>query len=65
MPTTDDLLKNNAAYAATFDQALDRPPRPTVAVVACMDARLDVFRVLGAPGRGAGHPHAGGVVTED
>jgi carbonic anhydrase len=67
MPTTDDLLENNAAYAATFDQAgLDRPPAPKVAVVACMDARLDVFRMLGLrPGDAQVIRNAGGVVTED
>jgi len=67
MPTTDDLLKNNAAYAASFDtERLDRPPRPSVAVVACMDSRLDVLRVLGLrQGEAQVIRNAGGIITED
>ena len=63
----DDCLTNNSAYAKTFDNA-DRPARPAraAAVVACMDARIDVARVLGL---NAGDAHvirnAGGVVTDD
>ena len=41
MSTTDELLKNNEAYAAGFDKGdLPLPPAKKVAVVACMDARL-------------------------
>ena len=67
MTTTDDLLRNAAAYAAAFDKGdLALPPAKKVAVLACMDARLDVYRVLGL-GEGEAHVirNAGGVVTED
>jgi carbonic anhydrase len=64
---TDDLLANNAAYAAAFDHpGLAVAPSRRVAVVACMDSRLDLF---GALGIGLGEVHlvrnAGGVVTDD
>jgi len=67
MSYTDDLLKNNEEYAANFDKAgLPLPPAKKVAVVACMDARLDVYRVLGLR---AGDAHvirnAGEVITDD
>lgn len=67
MSTTDDLLRNNEAYARSFDQGdLPAPPSRQVAVVACMDARLDVYRLLGLE-LGEAHVirNAGGVVTED
>ena len=42
MSTTDDLLRNAEEYAASFDKGeLPLPPAKGVAVVACMDARLD------------------------
>lgn len=67
MSVTDDLLRNNRDYAEAFDQG-DLPGRPSkkVAVVACMDARLDVYQVLGL-NKGEAHVirNAGGVVTED
>lgn len=47
MTVTDQFLENNKAYAATFDGPLPLPPSKHVAVVACMDARLDVYRILG------------------
>ena len=48
MSVTDDLLRNNEAYAAGFDKGdLPLPPAKGVAVVACMDARLDVHAILG------------------
>ena len=67
MSTTDDLLRNNEAYAASFDQGdLAIPPAKKTAVVACMDARLDVHQILGLQ---VGDAHiirnAGGVVTDD
>jgi carbonic anhydrase len=67
MTETDTLLKNNEAYAASFDKGdLPAPPAKKVAVLACMDARLDPARVLGLE---EGHAHvirnAGGVVTDD
>jgi carbonic anhydrase len=63
---TDDLLANNARYAETFSGPLPMPPGKHVAVVACMDARLDVYRVLGL-NEGEAHVirNAGGVVTDD
>lgn len=66
MPVTDELLANNAAYAASFSGPLPLPPAKHVAVVACMDARLDVYAALGLH-EGDAHVirNAGGVVTED
>ena len=67
MSTTDELLANNEAYAASFDKGdLALPPAKKVAVVACMDARLDVGRALGLE-EGNAHVirNAGGVVTDD
>ena len=66
MTVTDDLLKNNAAYAETFTGPLPLPPSKHIAVVACMDARLDVYRILGL-NDGESHVirNAGGVITED
>ena len=67
MTASNVLLENNAAYAVTFDQAgLPLPPSKQVAIVACMDARLDVYRVLGlALGEAHVIRNAGGVITED
>jgi len=67
MSVTDDLLRNNEAYAESFDKGdLPLPPAKKLAVVACMDARLDVHAILGLE---IGEAHvirnAGGVVTED
>ena len=67
MTVTDDLLNNNAGYAASFDKGdLSAPPARHVAVVACMDARLDVYRLLGLT-EGDAHVirNAGGVVSDD
>ena len=47
MTVTDELLANNAAYAERFSGPLPLPPAKHVAVLACMDARIDVYRVLG------------------
>ena len=66
MGITDELLERNAAYAA--DYIPDRPlaPQRHLAVVACMDSRLDTFAMLGLD---IGDAHvirnAGGVVTDD
>src|SRR3954453_16654623 len=63
---TDEYLKNNEAYASTFTGPLPLPPSKHVAVVACMDARLDVYRVLGlADGEAHVIRNAGGVITDD
>jgi carbonic anhydrase len=66
MTVTDEYLANNAQYARTFTGPLPLPPSKHVAVVACMDARLDVYRILGL-GDGEAHVirNAGGVVTDD
>jgi carbonic anhydrase len=63
---TDEYLANNAEYARTFGGPLPLPPSRHVAVVACMDARLDVYRMLGL-GDGEAHVirNAGGVITDD
>jgi carbonic anhydrase len=63
---TDDYLANNADYAKSFDGPLPLPPSKHVAVLACMDARIDVYRVLGI-NEGESHVirNAGGVVTDD
>ena len=67
MSVTDELLKNNAAYAESFEKEdLPLPPARGVAVVACMDARLDVHKILGLE-EGDAHVirNAGGVITDD
>ena len=67
MAVIDDLLNNNARYAESFDKGdAPLPPGLQLAVVACMDARLDTHALLGI---GVGDAHvirnAGGVVTDD
>ena len=47
MSVTDELLANNARYAESFHGPLPLPPSKHVAVVACMDARLNVYGLLG------------------
>ncbi len=67
MSTTDELLANNEAYVAAFDKgSLPLPPSRKVAVLACMDARLNVYGALGLK-EGEAHVirNAGGVVTDD
>jgi carbonic anhydrase len=67
MSSTDELLSNNEAYAGSFDKgSLPMPPGKKVAVVACMDARLDPAGALGLE-EGDAHVirNAGGVVTDD
>ena len=66
MSVTDDLLQHNARYAENFSGPLPLPPAKHLAVVACMDARLDVYRILGlAEGEAHVIRNAGGVVTDD
>ncbi len=66
MSVTDEYLVNNEEYAKTFSGPLPLPPSKHVAVVACMDARLDVYRILGlADGEAHVIRNAGGVVTDD
>src|SRR5207245_6718198 len=67
MSATDELLRNNDAYARTFDKGrLPLPPAKKLAVVACMDARLHVSKILGL-NEGDAHVirNAGGAVTDD
>jgi len=67
MSATDALIANNGTYAEDFDRGnLPLPPAKKVAVVACMDARLDPARALGLE-EGDAHVirNAGGVVTDD
>src|SRR5687767_6331297 len=67
MSETEELLQNNAAYAESFEKGdLPLPPARGVAVVACMDARLDVHKILGLS-EGDAHiiRNAGGVITDD
>jgi carbonic anhydrase len=64
---TDELLRNAEAYAAGFDQGdLPLPPARKVAVLACMDARVNPYGILGLR-EGDAHiiRNAGGVVTDD
>jgi carbonic anhydrase len=67
MTTTDQLIANDDAYAASFTKgALPLPPARRTAVLACMDARLDPARILGLE-EGDAHVirNAGGVVSDD
>ena len=66
MSVTDELLANNERYAEPFSGPLPLPPAKGVAVVACMDARLNVYGILGLH-EGEAHVirNAGGVITED
>jgi carbonic anhydrase len=65
--TIDELLANNAAYAREMSHGdLESAPARRLAVVACMDARIDLHRILGlGPGDAHVIRNAGGVVTED
>lgn len=67
MSLVDKLLENNRAYAQAFDKGdLASPPTKHVAVLACMDARLDVYKILGLT-EGDAHVirNAGGIASED
>ena len=66
MSVTDEYLRNNAAYAEQFAGPRPMPPSRHTAVVACMDARLNVYGVLGLR-EGESHVvrNAGGVTTDD
>src|SRR3954462_9245587 len=67
MTDTDELLANNEKYAASFDKGdLPLPPGKKVAILACMDARLNPYGALGLH-EGDAHiiRNAGGVVTDD
>ena len=67
MSVTDEVLRNNERYANDFSKGnLPLPPAKKLAVIACMDARLDVHKILGLE-EGDAHVirNAGGVVTDD
>ncbi|MFC1406315.1 MULTISPECIES: carbonic anhydrase [Streptacidiphilus] len=66
MSVIDELLANNARYVEIFTGPLPLPPAKRLAVVACMDARLNVYAILGL-NEGEAHVirNAGGVVTQD
>ena len=67
MTITDELLSNAEQYADTFDKGqLPLPPAKHIAIVACMDARLNVYGLLGLS-EGDAHVirNAGGIVTQD
>lgn len=67
MSATDDLLRNNETYARSFDKGdLPLSPAKHVAVLACMDARLHVHKILGLE-EGDAHVirNAGGSATDD
>jgi carbonic anhydrase len=67
MSVTDELLENAAAYKASFDKGdLPLPPGRRIAIVACMDARLNPYGLLGLQ-EGDAHVirNAGGVITDD
>ena len=66
MSATDELLANNQRYADGFTGPLPMPPAKGVAVVACMDARLNTYALLGLE-EGQAHVirNAGGVITDD
>lgn len=66
MSATEEYLANNARYAQSFSGPLPMPPSRQAAVVACMDARLNVYAILGLK-EGEAHVirNAGGVITDD
>ena len=67
METIDELVANNRVFAEPLaDRHLDVEPSRQLAIVTCMDSRLDVFAALGL-GDGEAHVlrNAGGVITDD
>jgi len=67
MDTIDELFENNKAFAAGLSERhLDVEPQRRLAIVTCMDSRLDVFAALGLDD-GEAHVlrNAGGIVTDD
>lgn len=66
MSVTELYLANNRAYASRHTGPLPKEPSQRVAVVACMDARQDIYAVLGLEeGEASVIRNAGGVITED
>ena len=67
MTATDELLDNNIHYADGFDSGgLHGPPARRLAIVACMDARMDIYKILSLD-EGDAHVirNAGGVISDD
>jgi carbonic anhydrase len=67
MSATDELVRNNERYAKAFDKGdLPLPPGKGIAILACMDARLNLYGLFGLR-EGDAHiiRNAGGVVTDD
>ncbi len=66
MSKTDECIESNRRYAESFAGPLPLPPSAGLAVVACMDARLNVYGILGLQ-EGESHVirNAGGVITDD
>ena len=67
MSVTDEFTVANKAYSASFEKgSLPMPPGRKVAILACMDARLDPARALGLE-EGDAHVirNAGGVASDD
>lgn len=67
LPNADDLVANNARFAETFEGGdLEVAPTRRLAIVLCMDARMDTFQILGL-GNGEAHVvrNAGGIITDD
>jgi carbonic anhydrase len=66
MTAIDEFLANNARYAEGFTGPLPMPPSKNAAVVACMDARMNVYAMLGlSDGEAHVIRNAGGVITDD
>ncbi len=66
-PNTDDLVVNNTRFAERFDGGdLQVAPTRRLAVVSCMDSRMDPFQILGLA-NGEAHivRNAGGIITDD
>jgi carbonic anhydrase len=67
VPVADELLQNATSYHRVFDRgSLERPPARQLAIVTCMDARIDPYEILGLR-EGDAHVirNAGGVITDD
>lgn len=66
MSITDRYLKNNGEYASRFAGPLPAAPSQHVAIVTCMDSRMDIYAILGLhPGEANVIRNAGGVITDD
>ena len=66
MGIADELIANNERYASSYTPDRPLPPRRKLAVVACMDSRLDTFAMLGLEvGDAPVMRNAGGVITDD